>query len=506
MRSIAPFALSFRSVLVAIVSRKCQNLVVCRSRYFSCNQQPEKQRILLAKPHMPESWRSRLGALAKYLGVTADIRPASDEVLQAIKREHLELLQRRLTFAVWFGVFAYLVDLIELWADFHDYRTIAMQLSAELSLIGLAALTCTAWGKHRKFGLFHAGYALVLVAYEVTVCYERAFGTVWGEGFTESFMFYCLLIPVSVPLTATVGIASMLLMSIPEAVITGRLISGTISFVGNITAFCILLGSRLVANSAWENEKSAQHAEAAVRKIQAETMKLQLDFISAVSHELRNPSAALLLTTEHLLSAKVAEPDMRAKHDLLFRESKRLSKRVEGLLAFGRMLSPGMIEYRRDFLDPVELVEDVVREFHSANSGPRSELLLSAEDDTPLIEGDATALSTVLWNLLENAVKYSPDCNTVWIELGSEGHSAYIRVRDRGRGIAEGEIPRVFEKYFRGESAHHTTGTGIGLAMVRFIVEAHRGTIRLESGVGQGSSFTLVLPSAESNQHYEGIP
>jgi signal transduction histidine kinase len=290
----------------------------------------------------------------------------------------------------------------------------------------------------------------------------------------------------------------MLLMSVPEAVLTGNLISAAASFIGNITAFCILVGSRIVANRAWDGEKRAQHAEALAHRKQAETMKLQLDFISAVSHELRNPVATFLLTTEHLVSTQV-EPEIAAKHHLLFRESKRLSKRVEGLLTFGRMLGSATVDYRRECLDPVELVEEVVREFQSANSGPQSELLVSVEDNTPLIEGDAAALSTAVWNLLENAVKYSPDCHKVWIELGSEDHSAYIRVRDQGRGIAERDIPRVFDKYFRGESAHHTNGSGIGLALVRLIVEAHRGAIHLESRVGQGSSFTLVLPGARIN-------
>jgi signal transduction histidine kinase len=455
---------------------------------------------------MTAGWLFKLGVWAKYLGVPTNVRASSDQVRRIVKAEHRQLVQRRVTFAIWFGVFAYLLNFVELWFNVRDAKALAIQLSSELTLVGLAVLTLTSWGQRHKFGLFHVGYALVLVAYEVTVCYKRAFGTVWSDGFTVSFMFYCLLIPVSVPLTATVGAAAMLLMSVPESVLTGNPTSGAITFVGNITSFCILLGSRIVANKAWENEKLAQHAEAAALKIQAETVKLQLDFISAVSHELRNPLTVLCLTSEQLLSGKIAGSGRRTEHyRMLLRESERLKKRVEGLLTFGRMLSPSTVEYRRDFIDPAELVGSVVHEFKSTDSAPDYELVVSIAEDTPLIEGDTTALSTAVWNLLENAVKYAPDHKTVWVELGSEGKNAYIRVRDRGRGIAENDFTRIFDKYVRGESAHHTSGTGIGLAMVRYIVEAHRGTIRLESRVGQGSSFTLVLPGARLKAECEGV-
>jgi signal transduction histidine kinase len=249
------------------------------------------------KDHVMTAFLSKLAAWARYLGVPINVRASPDKIRRIVKAERFDLVQRRVTFAIWFGVFAYLLDTFELWFWFRDAKAVAIQLLAELLLVSLAVLTLTSWGKRHKFGLFHAGYVLVLVAYEVTVCYKRAFGTVWGDGFTESFMFYCLLIPASASLTATIGVVAMLLMSVPESVLTGNLASGAVTFLGNITPFCILLGSRMVANRTWESEKLAQHAEAAALEIQAETVKLQLDFISAVSHELRNPLTVFCLTS-----------------------------------------------------------------------------------------------------------------------------------------------------------------------------------------------------------------
>jgi two-component system, OmpR family, sensor histidine kinase SenX3 len=99
-------------------------------------------------------------------------------------------------------------------------------------------------------------------------------------------------------------------------------------------------------------------------------------------------------------------------------------------------------------------------------------------------------------NLLENAVKYSPACQTVWIEAGQEEGRAVLRVKDRGMGIAPREQSRVFDKFVRGEAAKDACiqGTGIGLAMVRAIVNEHGGEVHLQSEVGQGSTFTIRLP------------
>src|SRR5438270_5209050 len=112
---------------------------------------------------MTVGWLFKLDAWAKYAGISTNVRASSDEVRRIVKAEHLELLQRRVTFAIWFGVFAYLLDFGELWFNVRNPKALAIQLSSELTLIGLAVLTLTSWGQRHKFGVFHVGYALVLV-------------------------------------------------------------------------------------------------------------------------------------------------------------------------------------------------------------------------------------------------------------------------------------------------------------------------------------------------------
>jgi signal transduction histidine kinase len=109
---------------------------------------------------------------------------------------------------------------------------------------------------------------------------------------------------------------------------------------------------------------------------------------------------------------------------------------------------------------------------------------------------DREALSCVVWNLLDNAVKYSPDSRTVWLELGRENGYVAIRVRDQGVGIPLEEQARIFQKFVRGKVAGSlgVQGAGIGLAVAREIIATHGGKIKIDSAPGMGSTFTILLP------------
>jgi signal transduction histidine kinase len=224
--------------------------------------------------------------------------------------------------------------------------------------------------------------------------------------------------------------------------------------------------------------------------------RLQSEFVSAVSHEFRTPLTSLRQLSEMLAKGRVPTDDLRQKsYDILSHESERLQRLVESLLDFGRIEARGF-RYRREPLDPGTLVRDVVAEFQEkvAAQGYRIDLALAGE--TPLIRADREALGLALRNLLDNAVKYSPDCRTVWVETARDQGRLAIRVRDQGMGIPDSERREIFKKFVRGTGSRGTNiqGTGIGLAMARRIVEAHDGEIRLESEPGRGSTFTIFLP------------
>ena len=227
--------------------------------------------------------------------------------------------------------------------------------------------------------------------------------------------------------------------------------------------------------------------------------RLQSDFVAAVSHEFRSPLTTLRALTELLAHDRIADESRRRQSYLfLERETHRLHRLVEDLLDFGRMES-GRKQYRIAPHDAFQLVRAAVADFseEAAASGFHVETILSSGPAT--VQADEEALQRALRNLLENAVKYSPECCTVWVEGAVNDHQVAISVRDRGMGVDSREQREIFQKFVRGEAAKKAgiKGTGIGLSMVQQIVEALGGEIRLESTVGVGSTFTILLPSVD---------
>jgi signal transduction histidine kinase len=226
--------------------------------------------------------------------------------------------------------------------------------------------------------------------------------------------------------------------------------------------------------------------------------RLQADFVSAVSHELRTPLTALQQFSELLVGDRVAsEQDRRQYYEAMAHESRHLGRLVERLLDFGRM-EAGTLQQRAEALDPAAVVRDVVAEFERSADVHGHHVEVNLEGSMRPVTADREMLGCVIWNLLDNAVKYSPGCPTVWVEVEQDGEDAAIRVRDRGTGVRADEREDIFRKFFRGAAAKAggVRGAGIGLAMARQIVASYGGRIIVESTPGEGSVFTVVLPTA----------
>ena len=235
-------------------------------------------------------------------------------------------------------------------------------------------------------------------------------------------------------------------------------------------------------------------ARAVTREL--EVARLQSDFVAAVSHEFRSPLTSLRQLTELLARGRVSSDQRREQYyGVLERETGRLHRLVESLLDFGRM-EAGKRQYRFEVLDAAELLRALVAEFQEEQASRGYRIELTVNGSGHLVRADQEALSRAIWNLLDNAVKYSPECQTVWVEVDRAGQKLAIRVRDRGVGIPAAEHKEIFKKFVRGATSEVATvkGTGIGLAMVDHIVRAHGGEVRLESQPGAGSTFTVLLP------------
>lgn len=231
---------------------------------------------------------------------------------------------------------------------------------------------------------------------------------------------------------------------------------------------------------------------------EAEISRLQSDFVAAVSHEFRTPLTSIRQLSELLASGRVADSEKaQAYYRILGNESARLQRLVEGLLDFGRM-EAGAHRYRPESLDCGALLKDIVTSF-------REEYDLTTADISLEIKGrlhvcmDPEALNRAIWNLMDNAVKYSPQKVEIEISAKMDNGKVSISISDHGVGISTDEQAEIFNKFVRGSAAKLTNakGTGLGLTMVKKIIEDQGGTITVRKNVNGGSVFTMTLVSKD---------
>jgi signal transduction histidine kinase len=224
------------------------------------------------------------------------------------------------------------------------------------------------------------------------------------------------------------------------------------------------------------------------------------NFVSSVSHELRAPIASVRLMAENLERGKISEPARQGEYfRFIVQECRRLSSLIENVLDFSR-IEQGRKQYEFEPTNLVALVETTVKlmEPYAAEKGVRLEFHPELQIPNSELALDGRAIQQALVNLIDNAVKHSPkgETVTVGIESGAGGTAVLLYVADHGPGIPLKEHEKIFERFYRlgSELRRETQGVGIGLSVVKHIVEAHGGHVRVQSDVGKGSRFTIELP------------
>jgi signal transduction histidine kinase len=224
--------------------------------------------------------------------------------------------------------------------------------------------------------------------------------------------------------------------------------------------------------------------------------RLKSDFVANVSHELKTPLALIRLFAETLELGRVPSEEKKQQyHRIINKESRRLTQLINNILDFSR-IEAGRKEYRFVRSDLAAVVRDVVDAYRFQIEQHGFSLELAIAEDLPEMDVDPEALSQALINLLNNAIKYSPDAKAIAVSARREGDRVLVAVRDCGIGIPKSEQKRIFEKFYRVETSvvHTTKGSGLGLALVQHIAEAHGGRVEVTSAPGEGSTFTLSFP------------
>ena len=223
--------------------------------------------------------------------------------------------------------------------------------------------------------------------------------------------------------------------------------------------------------------------------------RLKDELISVVSHELRTPLTSLRGFAELLLQRDFPPEKQREFVTIIHSEALRLTNLINDFLDLQRMESGRQI-YTFASVDVAPLLREAVAVFTS--EGGKHPLHLEALDTLPPVRADAERISQVLSNLLSNAVKFSPCGGEVTVGARQEGAEMVVSVTDQGVGIPPEAVPKLFNKFYRVDSVATRTikGTGLGLALVKEIVEAHQGRVWVESVLGQGSTFFFTLPTA----------
>ena len=234
--------------------------------------------------------------------------------------------------------------------------------------------------------------------------------------------------------------------------------------------------------------------------------RLKSDFVANVSHELKTPLALVRLFAETLELGRVPnEEKAQQYYRVINKESQRLTQLINNILDFSR-IEAGRKEYRFRPADVGAVVREVVESYRFPIEQQGFELEVNVAEDLPEIVVDPEALSQALLNLANNAIKYSGDGKHLGLDVRRRDDHVVISVSDRGVGIPRAEQKKIFEKFYRVENTliHTTKGSGLGLALVQHIMDAHGGSVELESEPGKGSTFRLVLPPSPPGRRAGG--
>ncbi len=245
-------------------------------------------------------------------------------------------------------------------------------------------------------------------------------------------------------------------------------------------------------------------AEIRAQKLK-ETDRIKTELISNVSHELRTPLASIKGFVSTLLDIEVSEDNRKKFLTIVDQESDRLNQLIEDLLDLS-LVESGKLQLNFEPVDISEIMEKLKPEISEKIKKKGLFFETEALDSLPMVRADKNALLQILVNLVSNAIKFI-EKGGIWVRAEQWNRGKYIKisVQDTGIGIEEKHLEKIFEKFYRVETATHAIpGTGLGLAIVKDLVEKHKGKVWVESEVGKGSTFYFTIPVFAKKERENG--
>jgi signal transduction histidine kinase len=230
-----------------------------------------------------------------------------------------------------------------------------------------------------------------------------------------------------------------------------------------------------------------------------ERMRILHDFIRDASHDLKTPLSAMMLKIA--LMEKTSDESRRQQISLELKDRARhLSDLIDDLFTLSRI--EGHEQVRAESLNLKAIVEKVAAQMQPLAESKGIELVFELCNDACILEGEDEQIERVVNNLISNAIRYT-EKGQIWVKLSDSESDLLLQVRDTGIGIPNSELGHIFQRFFRSANARKTdsTGTGLGLAITKAIVERHHGQIEVQSSVGEGTSFTVILPKQQPKAH-----
>ena len=228
--------------------------------------------------------------------------------------------------------------------------------------------------------------------------------------------------------------------------------------------------------------------------------RIKTDFVNTVSHDLRSPLTAILGYVELIERAGEINQQQREFVRRVQLSVRNITELINDLLDLGRIESG--FDTRKEVVQILPIINFTLENFRNQIIEKNLKLDLSAEPELPKIFGDTTRLRQMMDNLVGNAIKYTPEGGKIQVSAHEENEQLIIRISDNGPGIPPADQPYIFDKFYRaGNVSNNISGTGLGLAIVKSIVENHQGRIWVDSSLGKGSKFTVVLPIIESETY-----